>query len=327
MPLLILSLLVCSALIFFVSHKASEYGAYVAKCKNWSEGFVGVLFLAFATSMPELFTSVAAVPSCLSIGKIDLGMANALGSLIINLMILAFLDIFINKGKTFTHANKDNIITGSFTLILLVLIALIMLVRRSFPNCFMFLGIGAESFVLPLIYIFGMRKLFHKRHAKEKKCSEKQPSFTMFFVLLFTVFLLGVWLGQIGNAIVEISTINESFVGSLLLAFVSSLPELSVSLAALRLGSINMSIGNILGSNFFDVCIVPAMDFCYRKGAMLANVGGVNFIIVGFAFALTSIVVFSLHQQKKVKRPKFLLPSILIVILGLSAYALIYKFG
>jgi len=327
MFLLILSLLVCSVLIFFFAHKASEYGTYIAKCKNWNEGFVGVLFLAFATSMPELFTSIAAVPACLSVCKIDLGMANALGSLIVNLMILAMLDIFVNKGKTFVHADRDNILTGSFTLVLLGVIALIMLIRRSYPNCFMFMGIGAESFVLPLIYLFGMKKLFHKRHSEKKTCPVKQPSFTMFFLLLFSVFLLGVWLGQIGNTIVNISSINENFIGSLLLAFVSSLPELSVSLAALRMGSINMSIGNILGSNFFDVCIVPAMDFCYRKGAMLANVSGVNFVIVGFAFLLTSIVVLSLYRDRTRKRVKFILPSVLIIILGLSAYVLIFKFG
>ncbi|MDD4202422.1 MAG: hypothetical protein PHQ52_03050 [Candidatus Omnitrophica bacterium] len=331
MIIIVLQLLICAFLLILSSHYASKFGTQIAREKNWSEGFVGVLFLAFATSMPEVFASISVVPECFSIAKIDLGFANAIGSLIINLMILAVLDIFISNGQTFTAAKKENIITSTYTIAILFVIVTSYFIRMKWPSFAVLFNVGIESFLIIGLYIMGMGKLVSKRHDHQNIDQESvsyriSPSI-LFFAFLFIVFALSFWLGNISNAMIEKTKINESFIGALFMAFVTSLPELTVSLAALRLNSPEMSIGNILGSNFFDCCIVPLMDMVYRPAAIIGRLNAITLIVSGGALLLTIIVVLSLLRERKVHKPRFILPSVVILIIGTLSYWLMYRAG
>ena len=59
--------------------------------------------------------------------------------------------------------------------------------------------------------------------------------------------------------------LGEVVFGSFFLAIVTSLPELIVSLSAMKLDAVNMAIGNILGSNIFNFSILPIQDFLHKK--------------------------------------------------------------
>ena len=175
--------------------------------------------------------------------------------------------------------------------------------------------------------LFRSRKRHNSDVVKEEICVHEKAPFSQFFFSLLIVFILAFWLANIANTIVENTKINESFVGSLFMAFVSSLPELTVSLAALRAKSLEMSIGNILGSNFFDSCIIPFMDIVYRPTAIMAQVKTITPIVSIGALLLTLIVVLSLLRERKIHKPRFILPSVFILIIGIMSYLLIYRAG
>jgi cation:H+ antiporter len=63
---------------------------------------------------------------------------------------------------------------------------------------------------------------------------------------------------------------STTFIGTLLVGFTTSFPEIAATIAAARLGAFDLAVGNILGSNAFNVCILFAMDLVYLRGPVLA---------------------------------------------------------
>jgi len=63
---------------------------------------------------------------------------------------------------------------------------------------------------------------------------------------------------------------GQSFVGTLLVAGVTSAPEAAVTISALRIGALDMAIANLLGSNLFDIVILAVDDLFYTEGPLLA---------------------------------------------------------
>jgi cation:H+ antiporter len=87
---------------------------------------------------------------------------------------------------------------------------------------------------------------------------------------------------------------NKSFVGSLFVALATSLPELAVTLSALRMGALDMAIGNLLGSNLFNVAIIAVDDLFYRPGVLLASVSPVHAVTAGSAITMTGLAMVGL---------------------------------
>jgi cation:H+ antiporter len=72
------------------------------------------------------------------------------------------------------------------------------------------------------------------------------------------------------------------------------LPELAVTLSALRMGALDMAIGNLLGSNLFNVLIIAIDDLFYRPGSLLAAVSPVHAVTVGSAITMTGLAMVGL---------------------------------
>ena len=82
------------------------------------------------------------------------------------------------------------------------------------------------------------------------------------------------------NEIAELTGLGATFVGSTLVALVTSLPELVTTIAAIKIGANDMAIGNLLGSNMFNVFAVGLTDFFYTQGRFLAVIDP-SFVLVG----------------------------------------------
>ncbi len=79
----------------------------------------------------------------------------------------------------------------------------------------------------------------------------------------------GTWLPFVGQEIAEAMGWKTTFVGTLFIAGATSVPELVVTVSALRLGAADMAIAGLLGSNLFDILILAVDDIAYRKGPLL----------------------------------------------------------
>ena len=290
----------CSGLIIGTSHYASVYGGKIAHHMKWQAAFIGVLFLAVATSLPEVFTSLAAV----MIKEVNLGFGDVIGSLTMNFLILVVL-LGAFRPRDLNFDLRGNVKTGIYTMILLAIVA-VFLYARSARSIGWSLGpIGIESFLIACIYLWGMRQICLNRHDKSAGSDISREKGVILWVAflgcLFLIALLGIWLAYIGSLIAQYPQFNQNFVGVFFLALSTSLPEFAVSFSAFRRGAVDMAIGNIIGSNFFDVFIVPVMDMLH-KGPLLASVDRVNLVTTLIPWVLTPCVLaglFLLHKGNK----------------------------
>jgi cation:H+ antiporter len=104
----------------------------------------------------------------------------------------------------------------------------------------------------------------------------------------------GAWLPFVGNALARAYDWNNSFVGTLFVAGATSLPELVVTLAALRLGALDMAIANLLGSNLFDIVIIAVDDLFFLRGPLLSHVSDAHAVSALSALIMTGAVVVGL---------------------------------
>jgi cation:H+ antiporter len=122
------------------------------------------------------------------------------------------------------------------------------------------------------------------------------------------------------------SGLGRSFVGSTLVALVTSLPELVASLAALKLGAYDLAIGNVFGSNSFNIAMIAILD-ALQPGPLLSLVAPVH-AISGVAVMLVTAVAISGQLYRVEARVRLIEPeALLVVTLAVGAMGLIYYFG
>ncbi len=138
----------------------------------------------------------------------------------------------------------------------------------------------------------------------------------------------GIWLSFIGDEIAKTTGLDASFVGSLFLAVTTSMPELAVTVAALRLGAIDMAIADILGANMLDIVGITLADLFYTEGPILfqprALVSDAHLITAMVAAVMSLLVVVGLRFRQK--RKTFIVISwygpLLVGLYIFGAYAL-----
>ena len=113
-------------------------------------------------------------------------------------------------------------------------------------------------------------------------------------IAAIVVVAAGVWLPFVGADLANAMGWEKTFVGSLFVAGATSLPELVVTVAAVRIGALNMAIANLLGSNLFDMLVLAIDDIFYTKGPILWAVSPAHAFSAGSAVVMTGLVIVSL---------------------------------
>jgi cation:H+ antiporter len=124
--------------------------------------------------------------------------------------------------------------------------------------------------------------------------------------------------------IAEETGLGKSFAGTLFLAISTSLPEIAVSLAAIRMGSIDLAIGNLLGSNLFNILILFLDDLFYTKGLLLKDASDVNLLTVFFVLMMTGVAIIGFIFPSKRKKILLSWDTFTIFALYLTNIILLY---
>ncbi|MBU1062219.1 MAG: hypothetical protein KJ952_05860 [Candidatus Omnitrophica bacterium] len=299
-----LKFFICSCVLIIASYKLCKYGDYISSRFNLSRLFIGAILLATATSLPEFVTSLGAI---VSVGSIDLAVGDVLGTLVINLMIIVILDIIQGEGPIMYKARSTHILYAGMTVILLASIIFGFIARTQLKEGFMFFNMGIESIFIVVIYLISLWLVFSYEKKGPQEQSVKSPSqkkglvvsVVGFLFYFLVVVIAGVWLANIGNQIVEVMDWSGALVGSIFLAIATSFPEMIVSISALRMGSINMAIGNILGSNLFDIMIIPLCDLFWVEKSLFASIAYIHLILISMAIIMTGIVIVSIIYRSR----------------------------
>ena len=139
------------------------------------------------------------------------------------------------------------------------------------------------------------------------------------------ILLFGVLLVVFADRIAAQSGLGTSFVGVTLLAAATSLPELTTSITAVRLGAYTMAISNIFGSNLIMLVLVFPADILFWGGPILQDTSATVGLSLSFGVAVTSIYLTGLIVRRKPKVGPFGLDSVLVLVLFLAILLAYYQ--
>jgi cation:H+ antiporter len=307
--------------------KLSTYADTIGEKTSLGGMLVGTIFLAGATSLPEVTTSVSAIV----LDSPDIAVGNVFGSNMFNLLIIASFDLYFRKQQIFKNAERSHLYTASIGLLL----AIIALLALSLKINYSFLGIGVDIWILMFIYILGMLFISYLSKKHPQSPVEEPEEYNMsaislkkavigFMIAALVIMGAGTLLTVTGDQIAVITGLGASFVGSFLIAATTSLPEAISVLVALQLRNYNLAIGSILGSNLFNILILGASDVFYQKGSIIAAVSGVHQITAAAVGILSVVVLYSLVRKPRESTFRYALPSVILVILYFVSSYLIF---
>jgi cation:H+ antiporter len=134
----------------------------------------------------------------------------------------------------------------------------------------------------------------------------------------------GTRLSRYGDIIAKKTGLGRAWIGVVLMASVTSLPEVVVSMAAVKMDAVDLAIGNLFGSNIFNILILAIDDIFFIKGPLLSFVNPNHIISALSAVAMTTIAIIGLTYRTE-KKPLFLAwDSIGIVIVYFVNLMLLY---
>lgn len=304
----------------------------IATLTNMGRLFAGSIFLAGATSLPELLVDVSAIRK----GMPDLAVGDLMGSSLMNLLILAVADIFHrNPNKMFSRAGAQHALSAALSINMTALAVIAIVLAPQLLN--LSVGdIGLGPIAIGVAYVFGLRLVYYdqrlqtaaedSRMAKDKKRRELARAFSMYFASALAIFVAAPFLAGSAGEIAEISGLGKTFIGSTLVAFCTSLPELVSTLAAVRMGAFDLAVGNIFGSNSFNMILLIPLDLIH-EGNLLGAISR-SHILTGLATILaTSVAVMGQLYQVE-KRKKFIEPDAFAVIgIVIGALLILYWTG
>lgn len=136
--------------------------------------------------------------------------------------------------------------------------------------------------------------------------------------------MFGIVLVLFAERIADQSGLGTGFVGVTLLAAATSLPELTTSITAVRIGAYTMAISNIFGSNLIMLVLVFPADILLRSGPILQQASQTVGLALSFGIAVTAIFLVGLIVRRKPKIGTFGLDSVLVLLTFLASLAAYY---
>ena len=319
-----LKLIVCILIVLFAGRHVARYGDIIAERTGMGRVWMGVIAIAAITSLPELFTGISAVTI---VKAPDLTVGNLIGANAFNMFNLALLDIYHRNESMIAVASQTHRLTALYSLLLVVFIGVCIYISTSFYD--MAIGwIGWYTPVILLIYVLSIRHIF--LHEKQQPPREQvnlydavmsmRRVYIVFVVSAVFIIGSGIWLATIGDEIALATGWGQSFVGGLLLAFTTTLPEITVSFTAMRIGAIDMAVANLIGSNLFNLTIISIIDIIYTKGPILANVSQSHLVVAAAVVLMTILFIIGLRvKPRRFYRLNWLNIS-LVALFIISAY-------
>lgn len=297
----------------------------IAELSGLGRVLVGSVFLAGATSLPELSVDLSAVRQ----GNPDLAAGDLLGSSLMNLLILAVIDAAgVSPRRAFGADSRQHTLSALLAAFLTAWVGLAA-ASGGGPE---FFGAGVLSWSLLAIYLVGLRVTWLDQDPDDGAPGAGGPRFTRalvrpilgYLVSAGVILLAAPRLAEAAEKLAELSGLGQTFVGTTALALATSLPELVSTITAFRLGAPDLALGNIFGSNAFNMLLFLPLDWAH---------GGPFFAAVRPSHAVTAFAVISattLGVAGQVLKPRekrsFLAPSAgMIVILILGLLWLLYR--
>jgi cation:H+ antiporter len=289
--------------------KMTHVARKLAADTGMGEAVMGAVFIGASTSLSGIIASVTAASN----GHAEFAVSNALGGIAAQTFFLAVADMFYRKANLeHAAASAENLMMSAF----LVTLLSVHLIAFAVPSLSIF-SVHPASYILLISYFFGVRLLSktHKMpmwmprrtsetrtekentHQHKKRFKEK---LWLHFVLYSVVVGFAGWmLSLTGLQIVAITHLSEGLVGGVFTAVSTSLPELVIAITAVRLKSVTLAVGDIIGGNAFDTLFIAVSDVAYREGSIYASISNIEQFWLAITILMTGIILMGLLHRER----------------------------
>lgn len=287
---------------FLMLIKGADYfvegASSIAKRFHIPEMIIGLTIVAMGTSLPELSVSFISALN----GQSDMSIANAIGSNIFNVLMILGVSAFIKTLPIKQSSIKDIFILISATTLLLIL------------SYFGLSLVWFDGLIMLCLFAYFIRKMI-----KESKDNNDNENSTPLSIIRTIVYIVCGAIGIIygGNLVVSgASTIAQAFgmsdnlIGLTVVALGTSLPEFVTSVMATKKGKLDIAIGNVIGSNIFNILFVLGLSSLFN----VLTVSVVTLIDIFFSLFITSALLYVVCKFKKINK----LNGIIFIILYIS---------
>lgn len=324
------SFLICALIIIFTGTKLTRYGDIIAEKTGLGRMWIGAVLIPLATSLPEITSSSSAA----LINAPNLAIGTIFGSIMFNLLIIAIADFAHGPGPLLREVTTGQILTAIFGIFLIAIAALSMLVKSSL----LFVGVGIDSLTLIILYFLGIIVIFKysKKTQPDKVLGVPKENYTVyslpltnikFLIVAIIIIFTAMKLAQIANSLADLTGWGTTFMGTIMLAIITSLPELVTALAAIRIKAYDLAVGIVLGANLLNMTIPFFSDIFYDGPPILSVVSPQHIISALIAIILTSIAIASIVYKPKKSVFSLGIAAWLIFLVYFLGIFLIFKMG
>jgi cation:H+ antiporter len=322
--------IICTSVIFYSGTKLAKYGDIIAEKTGLGRAWIGLVLMASVTSLPELVTGISSVTFA---GVPDIAAGDVLGSCAFNILLLALLDASHHKQPLSIRAHHGHTLSASFGIFLLAKVVISLFLGDRIPA----VGwIGLYTPLIIVIYLIAIRSIYFYEK-KQMSALIKEAAVELQYEGITTrtavvqcvinaavVVISAIFLPKIGEAIAETTGLGQTFVGNIFIAVSTSFPEVVVSIAAVKIGAIDLGVGNLFGSNIFSILILAIDDLFFIKGPILSFVNQSHVIPGLSAITMTSIAIIGLTYRAENKNLVLAWDSAGIVLMFIINLILLY---
>lgn len=322
-----------AAVVWMAGARLTRATEHVSTKTGLGQAFLGLVLLGFATSLPEIATTVVAASG----GNAQLAVSNLLGGVAAQVALLALADAAWRRGALTASALPATVVLQG-----VLLVGMLALAVASMAVGDISLGrIGALSLLLMAAYFSSVWILKRSNareawrsgdvedEAGEEPSEEEPPGWPRLSIVLaasgLAILVAGAVLARSAEAISDHTGLGSSFVGVVFLALATSMPEISTTLTAARLGLATMAISNIFGTNLLEVGLLFVADLAYAPGPLLDEGGRFAIVAATLGIVLTCIYLVGFLERRNRTFLGLGLDSCAVVLTYLAGVALLYS--
>ncbi len=326
-----LTFLASAVVIVVAGTKLSHFGDQLSDLTGLGGLWIGVILMAGATSLPEVFTTISAS----LIDAPDIAAGDLFGAVMTNMLTLGIIDQIFRQKQVWRQAAFGHTLVAALAMVLVALAGLFTLLKPDITR----MALGIDTLILLVLYVLGMRlvyrqEYFSRQHEEaervaaesagseedqhRRRSSRKQAlrrASIGFGLSTLAILVSAPFLATSAELIAERSGVTETFIGTSLVAITTSMPELVTSIAAVRLGAFDLAVGNLYGSNAFNMAAFFFADLAYRDGSLLAAVEPAHALTAFWGIFLMNVGLMGIIYRAE-KRYFLIEPDSFIMILG-----------
>lgn len=276
---------------FALARHADAIAVKAGLSRNW----IGLVLMATVTSLPELVTGASSVALA---DAPDIAVGNVLGACVFNLFVLGAVDLGVRSGSVFHSPNRGHVLSAAFGIVMFTLVGFNLLLGDRGTD--LAIGhVGLYSVLIVALYAGAIRALyaFERSAPRELPAEDPMPAHSLRqvsvrYALWSSLVVAGALaLPFVGERLALAMNWTETFVGTLLVSVATTLPETVTTIAALRIGAVDLAIGNLLGSSLFNVLILAIDDLLFVRGPLLASASPLHAFSTFSAAAMSALAI------------------------------------